>query len=148
MMGRWIRASVAAMAILGASALGACASTPHYGREKTKALDKSILYVGSGTASYYAQSFKNRRTANGESYKPEEFTAAHPSLPFGTLLLVKQKATGRYVIVRINDRGPHLPGRVVDLSMAAARKLGFVQKGLAKVDLYVVPENSRLFSEL
>ncbi len=128
--------------------LAGCVSTRNYGKEPAKTAEKKYVYVVTGKASYYAAHFKNRKTANGENYRPEADTAAHPTLPFGTLLLVRKKSSGRYVIVRINDRGPHTPGRVVDLSYNAAKKLGLTRSGVANVDLYVVPENSPLYSNL
>jgi len=77
-------------------------------------------------------------TANGEKFNPKALTAAHPSLPFGTRLRVTNLATGRFVTVRINDRGPYVPGRVVDLSSSAAESLGIAERGIAKVKLDVV----------
>ena len=128
--------------------LAGCVTAPNYGKEPAAAAEKKYSYVGSGKASYYAAHFKNRKTANGERYSPEADTAAHPTLPFGTLLMVRKRSSGRYVIVRINDRGPHIAGRVVDLSFNAAKKLGLTRSGIASVDLYVVPENSTLGSKL
>jgi rare lipoprotein A (peptidoglycan hydrolase) len=77
-----------------------------------------------GTASYYADKFNGLRTASGERYDPEEHTAAHRTLPFGSRVKVTNPNTGRSVIVRINDRGPFVKGRVIDLSRAAARLIG------------------------
>ena len=76
-------------------------------------------------------------TASGEQFDPDELTAAHPTLPFGTKLRVTN--TGRSVPVRVNDRGPYVPGRVVDVSYAAAQALGMVRSGTADVKLDVVP---------
>jgi rare lipoprotein A len=88
-----------------------------------------------GIASFYTE---GTQTANGEKFDTHELTAAHPTLPFGTKLRVTNVASGRSVTVRINDRGPYVPGRVVDVSYSAADKLGMVGKGLAKVKLDVV----------
>ncbi|MGQ3674704.1 septal ring lytic transglycosylase RlpA family protein [Xanthobacter sp. TB0139] len=88
-----------------------------------------------GIASYYWQ---GQRTANGERFNPEAMTAAHRSLPFGTKVRVTNKRNGRSVVVRINDRGPFIRGRVIDVSRAAARHLGFTQQGLTHVTLTVV----------
>ena len=77
-----------------------------------------------GTASHYADKFNGLRTASGERYDPEEHTAAHRTLPFGSRVKVTNPHTGRSVIVRINDRGPFVKGRVIDLSRAAARLIG------------------------
>jgi rare lipoprotein A len=90
---------------------------------------------GGGVASFYTE---GNSTASGEKYDPTELTAAHPSLPFGTKLRVTNTATGKSVTVRVNDRGPYVPGRVVDVSYSAAQALGMVNAGTAKVKLDVV----------
>jgi len=83
-----------------------------------------------GIASFYSD---DQLTANGEKFNPKAMTAAHPTLPFGTRLRVTNLATGRFVTVRINDRGPYVHGRVVDVSVSAAESLGIVDRGIAKV---------------
>lgn len=88
-----------------------------------------------GLASFYTE---GTRTASGEKFDTHELTAAHPTLPFGTRLRVTNVATGRSVTVRVNDRGPYMPGRIVDVSYSAAQTLGMVGKGLANVRLDVV----------
>jgi rare lipoprotein A len=88
-----------------------------------------------GLASFYSE---GSRTASGEKFDGNELTAAHPTLPFGTHLRVTDVATGRSVTVRVNDRGPYVPGRVVDVSYSAAQTLGMVGKGVANVRLDVV----------
>jgi rare lipoprotein A len=88
----------------------------------------------SGVASFYTDT----RTASGEKFNPEELTAAHPTLPFGTKLRVTNAVTGRSVTVRVNDRGPYVHGRVVDVTHSAAQALGMVGSGIAKVRLDVV----------
>ena len=88
----------------------------------------------SGVASFYTDT----RTASGEKFNPEELTAAHPTLPFGTKLRVTNAVTGRSVTVRVNDRGPYVHGRVVDVTHSAAQALGMVGSGLATVKLDVV----------
>ncbi len=88
-----------------------------------------------GIASFYSQGTK---TASGEKFDPNELTAAHPTLPFGTRLRVTNQHTGRSVTVRVNDRGPYVPGRVVDVSYSAAEQLGMVGRGIAPVKLDVV----------
>ena len=88
-----------------------------------------------GIASFYTE---EQLTANGENFNPNELTAAHPTLPFGTRLRVTNVATGRSVTVRVNDRGPYVPGRIVDVSYSAAETLGIVGRGVAKVKLDVV----------
>ena len=88
-----------------------------------------------GVASFYTE---GQQTASGEKFDTHDLTAAHPTLPFGTRLRVTSVATGRSVTVRVNDRGPYVPGRVVDVSYSAADALGMVGSGIAKVRLDVV----------
>jgi rare lipoprotein A len=90
-----------------------------------------------GLASYYAGEHNGRRTASGERFDMDEMTAAHRTLPFGTRVRVTNLENGREVTVRINDRGPFRRGRIIDLSLAAARKLGIVGRGVAKVRVAV-----------
>ncbi|GBD25117.1 Endolytic peptidoglycan transglycosylase RlpA [bacterium HR30] len=91
-----------------------------------------------GVASWYGPGFHGNPTASGEVFDQYELTAAHPSLPLGTRVLVTNLENGRQVEVRINDRGPFVDGRVVDLSYAAARVLGMTQAGTARVRLEVI----------
>jgi rare lipoprotein A len=86
-----------------------------------------------GIASFYAHRFHGRRTASGVRYDMHAMTCAHPNAPFGTRLRVTDVESGRSVVVVVNDRGPFARGRVVDLSLAAAKRLGIVKRGLAKV---------------
>ena len=88
----------------------------------------------SGKAAYYDPDYKGK-TASGEPYDNAKFTAAHKTLPFGTRVRVRHARTGKEVTVRINDRGPHVPGRIIDLSRAAASALGIVQGGVGRVVL-------------
>ena len=88
-----------------------------------------------GVASFYSE---EQQTANGEKFNPNELTAAHPNLPFGTRLRVTNVANGRSVTVRINDRGPFVAGRAVDVSVAAAERIGIIEQGVAKVRLDVI----------
>ena len=92
-----------------------------------------------GIASYYARSLEGERTASGKPHRSDELTAAHRTLPFGTRVRVTNLANDRHVIVVVNDRGPHVKGRVIDLSRRAARELGFLDRGVAKVRLEVRP---------
>ena len=88
-----------------------------------------------GVASFYTE---GQQTASGEKFDTHDLTAAHPTLPFGTRLRVTNVASGKSVTVRVNDRGPYVPGRVVDVSYSAAETLGMVGSGVAKVKLDVV----------
>ncbi len=95
-----------------------------------------------GKASYYASEFQGQRTASGESFSPQEFTCAHRTYPFGTLLLVRNLDNGREVIVRVNDRGPFVKGRIVDLSYEAAKELDMIRKGVCNVEVSVIGDDS------
>jgi rare lipoprotein A len=94
--------------------------------------------VSDGVASFYTE---DEWTASGERFNTHAMTAAHPTLPFGTRLRVTNVTNGRSVVVRINDRGPFVPGRVVDLSESAAESLGMVERGIVKVKLDVVQKS-------
>jgi rare lipoprotein A len=91
-----------------------------------------------GIASWYGPGFHGQRTASGEVYDQHALTAAHPSLPLGTRVSVTNLTNGRSVVVRINDRGPYVDARVIDLSYAAARAIGMVGPGTARVRLRLV----------
>jgi len=88
-----------------------------------------------GTASWYGEYFEGKATASGEPYNMHDLTAAHPTLPLGTWVRVTNVRNGRIVYVRINDRGPIIPGRIIDLSYGAARVLQFEHQGLQRVRL-------------
>ena len=88
-----------------------------------------------GTASWYGPGFAGRRTASGETFRPSELTAAHRTLPFGTLVRVTNLDNGTRVVVRINDRGPFSKGRIIDLSRRAAQELDMLRSGTARVRL-------------
>lgn len=93
-------------------------------------------YLGEGLASYYGPGLHGRPTASGERFNQNAMTAAHRTLPFGTCVRVVNMENGRTVDVRVNDRGPFKQERVIDVSLGAAKKLGLVDKGLARVRLY------------
>lgn len=86
-----------------------------------------------GVASFYSDRFQGATTASGEPFDQQALTAAHPSLPFGTKVLVTRPDTGQAVEVLINDRGPFIQGRIIDLSKRAAAKLGMIRRGTAPV---------------
>ncbi|MGY4497120.1 rare lipoprotein A [Bradyrhizobium sp. GM24.11] len=152
------------LAVIGAASLAACAQSP-VGRQKADlapatrqiaierqhrvaALHPRPIYrphrssdtasakptASHGVASFYSDT----ETASGEKFDKNELTAAHPSLPFGTRLRVTDVSSGRFVTVRVNDRGPFVRGRVVDISPSAAEALGMVDRGVANVRLDVV----------
>lgn len=95
-------------------------------------------HLGQGSASYYAARFHGRRTASGEAFDNRAMTAAHRTLPFGSVVRVINPANGLSVMVRINDRGPFARGRIIDVSRAAAEQLGLIESGHAQVELALV----------
>ncbi len=99
-------------------------------------------YNQTGVASWYGKKFHGRQTANGEIFDMHQLTAAHPTLPLPVIAEVTNLSNGRSVKVRINDRGPFAHGRLIDLSRAAAQKLGFIEQGTAKVRVQVIPQES------
>ena len=101
-------------------------------------------YVKTGIASFYADKFEGRQTANGEIYYHAKRTAAHRTLAFGSVVKVTNLENNKYVVVRVNDRGPFVDNRIIDLSKSAARELGFVEKGLAKVKVEVIANTEDL----
>ena len=105
--------------------------------EKYRLTGKDARELERGHASWYGGQFHGRRTASGENYDKYALTAAHKTLPFGTIVRVRSLALGREVDVRINDRGPFSPGRVIDVSQAAAQVLGLTSLGVAEVSLNV-----------
>jgi len=96
------------------------------------------LYSMTGIASWYGRRFIGKKTANGEIFDPEKMTAAHRRLPMGTIVRVTNERNGRQATVRINDRGPYIPGRIIDLSRAAARTMDMIERGLAPVRMEIV----------
>ncbi len=96
-------------------------------------------FIGEGWASYYGAEFKGRRTASGEVFDPGKLTAAHQSIRFGTCVSVVHLDNRRAVDVLINDRGPFSGDRIIDLSQAAAAKLGMIAQGVVRVRLYLCP---------
>ena len=94
--------------------------------------------IQTGKGSWYGKKFHGRKTASGEKYNMYALTAAHKTLPFNTMVEVTNLKNNRKVIVRINDRGPYAKGRIIDLSYLAAKKLGYVNKGVAKLKVKVL----------
>lgn len=128
---RGILTSLAALA-LGSSACSRVTSV------EPVAPAPEVTWLEDGVASWYGEPFHGRRTASGEVYDMEAMTAAHRTLPFGTLLQVRNLDNGRGLRVRVNDRGPFVQGRILDLSRRAARELNMIGPGVARVRLFVV----------
>jgi len=101
-------------------------------------------HVQTGIASYYGTEFDGRLTASGVPYHSSQMTCAHRTLPFGTVLRVTDVETKKSVVVKVTDRGPYAKGRVIDLSLAAARDLGIVKRGVARVTIEVVKAVAQL----
>ena len=119
-------------------AVAACTLVSGAGLARAEEPDAAKLTL-SGTASWYGPGFHGRTTANGERYNMYELTAAHRSLPFGTKVRVTNRKNGKSVVVRINDRGPYVGGRVIDLSRGAAQVVSMTEAGIAPVKLDVLP---------
>jgi len=122
-----------------------CSSTENLVHERCSDPDTGapVYTTYEGKASYYARRFHGRKTASGVRYNMNAMTCAHRSLPFGTLLKVTNKKNGRKVVVVVNDRGPWIPDRVVDLSLAAAKELGMVRAGVVPVSVDVMAWGGR-----
>jgi len=131
-------ASLGAGAASGPSSLEAAKVTRvpegQSSNQSTRKPKKSPAYQV-GTASWYGQQFQGKQTASGEPFDMRDFTAAHPTLPLGTFVKVTNLKNGSAVVVRINDRGPVVDGRIIDVSYNAARALGFKDRGVQKVRL-------------
>ena len=135
-----IVAVAVAAATLAACGGPAVVSNPHPAPARTAKHIPSATKSAAKTSSYGVASFykDDTETASGEKFDPDQLTAAHRTLPFGTRLRVTNVETGRSVTVRINDRGPYIPGRSVDLSYSAADTIGMVERGVTKVKVEVV----------
>jgi rare lipoprotein A len=105
------------------------------GEPAETSINTSALTTVTGKATYYASKFHGRRTSNGELFSNKKLTAAHLKLPFGTIVTVTNIDNGRSVEVRVNDRGPHSRFYMIDLSQAAAKKIGMFGKGVANVEI-------------
>lgn len=115
------------------------------GKEKSKSEVGSAeikpIKVLHGKASYYYGKWIGRKTASGEIYRANDVTAAHKTLPFNTKVRVTNLRNNKSVIVRINNRGPYIKGRIIDLSLAAARKIEMTKAGVVPVKVEVLPKN-------
>jgi len=139
------------VAVVSTGLLIGCATVPRYtrtpGREIPSVSTKSPPthrdirighYSETGMASYYAGKFQGRKTASGERYDGRKMTAAHRTLPFNTYVKVTNDSNDKSVIVKINDRGPHIKNRIIDLSYDAAKTIGLVSMGTGRVRIEVV----------
>jgi rare lipoprotein A len=127
---RFYAGAVFATSILISAGLGAGVAGAKSARAESKVI--------SGSASWYGGQFHGRKTANGERFNMHDLTAAHRSLPFGTKVRVTNQKNGKSVVVRINDRGPFVGKRVIDLSRGAAQAVSMVSSGVAPVKLQVL----------
>jgi rare lipoprotein A len=122
-----------------AFAAGCGGGAPRFAsRESGSSTVQPGAYELHGIASYYADEFHGRTTSNGEVYDMHDLTAAHRTIPFNSLVRVKNLATNQAVTVRINDRGPFKGDRIIDLSYEAAMRIGMIQNGTAPVELEIV----------
>lgn len=121
--------TIRALFALAMIAIFIAACAPYQARKKT------FHYHATGDASWYGPGFHGRRTASGERYNQKALTAAHRTLPIGSSVMVTNIDNGKSVIVRINDRGPFIRGRIIDLSRAAAEHIGMRRAGTARVEL-------------
>ena len=104
------------------------------------AMAEKAPFTQTGTASWYGNEFKGHKTASGTRYNPEELTAAHRKLPFGTLVRVTNLRNNQSTVVKITNRGPYVHRRIIDVSRKAARELDMMKSGVAKVRIVVVPK--------
>jgi rare lipoprotein A len=127
--------------VMAAVSLLSCTSSPRY-RSGSSTGNEGILYSSDfhqrGIASYYGRDFHGNRTANGEIYDMNGISAAHRTIPFNTIVEVKNLDNGRKLTVRVNDRGPFIAGRIIDLSVGAAKRLGMYTAGTAMVEIRVL----------
>jgi rare lipoprotein A len=127
--------------LLAALLAGGCASAAAKGsKTSTASSSKSVSRSSTetGVASYYAHKYHGRKTASGERFDMNALTAAHKTLPFGTKVKVTNLDNGKTVTVRITDRGPFVKGRIIDLSLAAAKKIDMVKAGIAPVEVRAI----------
>jgi rare lipoprotein A len=132
---RGIRAR--ALAGIAAAILASCAGERDRAEPKLSC-SEARAYATTGTASWYGRTHHGRRTANGERFDMNRLTAAHRQLPLGTKIRVTNLENGKSVVLVVNDRGPFVPGRLVDVSKRAAEDLGFAGQGTARVRITVV----------
>ncbi|HMN17309.1 MAG: septal ring lytic transglycosylase RlpA family protein [Ignavibacteriota bacterium] len=121
--------------------LAACSSTSRYTKsseESNRTNVSGYLEIQTGIASFYADEFNGKKTASGEIYNMNELTAAHPSYPFNTIVVVTNQKNNKSVRVRINDRMPGFKNRIIDLSLKAAEKIDMIRDGIQEVKVEVL----------
>ncbi|HEY6953124.1 MAG TPA: septal ring lytic transglycosylase RlpA family protein [Bacteroidota bacterium] len=149
----WLSGAVLCMMVLG------CVSTPRFAEKEehdradtgrtqkavavrddppARVASGKVLLTLEGTVSYYAHDFQGKQTSNGETFDMNDLTAAHRTFPFGTKVRVTNLENKKSVIVRVNDRGPFVEGRIMDLSMGAAKEIGLIQNGTVTARLEVL----------
>lgn len=137
------------LVLLSALVLASCAPTTKQSESAKSVIELEPVKVQVGIASFYGGRWIGRKTANGEIYRATDRTAAHRTLPFDTRVRVTDLKTGGSTIVRINNRGPYIRGRVIDLSVVAAREIGLTRKrGIAKVKLEILPRKKKASTQL
>ena len=131
-LNRW---KLRVLAVLLVTLVGGCATSRPRRAAPPKVVSRAAAGAAVGQASYYGSKFHGRPTASGERFDNGKLTAAHRTLPFGTKVRVTNLDNGRSVVVRVNDRGPFVRGRIIDLSQAAARRIDMDRAGVARVRL-------------
>lgn len=126
-----------------ALALASCSATTLAGTESEKKVAIATGKAQQGKASWYGARFHGRKTASGERYNMNAYSAAHRSHAFGTKICVRNTRNGKGVALRVNDRGPFIRGRVVDVSRVAANRLGMMRSGVVPVRVYVVDKQTK-----
>ncbi|MCP9447030.1 MAG: septal ring lytic transglycosylase RlpA family protein [Nitrospira sp.] len=139
-LARIVHGLTAAVILCGALALQSCRSSP---APVDHPPGYPIGFIQRGVASWYGPGFHGNKTANGERYNMHQLTAAHRTLPLGSIAVVRSLTSGRQVTVRINDRGPFVRGRVLDLSLAGAKAIGMTGRGTDEIELRVIGYSPR-----
>lgn len=141
---RALIAALAALAIAGCAPAPVYLGSPPGGVEQPDPADRARVPTAlTGLASYYSKEFHGRKTASGEPFDMNALTAAHRTLPFNTVVRVTNVRNGRSVTVRINDRGPFIAGRIIDLSYAAAKAIGLLAVGQVRIDIISQPHTEQ-----